>query len=50
MSERREHALYDLTWEDTGEAIEEADFVALPCGSIEQHSTNLPVSADLIRR
>lgn len=49
MSERREHALYDLTWEDAGEAIEEADFVALPCGSIEQHSTHLPVSVDSIR-
>ena len=49
MSEPREYALYDMTWEDAGERIPDADYVVLPCGSIEQHSTHLPLSVDSIR-
>lgn len=49
MPERRAHALYDLAWPDAEDAIADADYVALPCGSIEQHSTHLPVSVDSIR-
>lgn len=37
------------TWEDADEAVEDADFVALPCGSIEQHSIHLPLSVDTLR-
>ena len=49
MSEPREYALYDMTWEDAGEQIPDADYVVLPCGSIEQHSKHLPLSVDSIR-
>jgi creatinine amidohydrolase len=38
-----------LTWEDAGEALDRADYVVLPLGSIEQHSTHLPVSVDSLR-
>lgn len=41
--------LYTMTWEEAGEAIAASDFVVLPTGSIEQHSTHLPVSVDSIR-
>ncbi|MGB9986928.1 creatininase family protein [Salarchaeum japonicum] len=43
---------YDLgsmTWEDAESALADAAFVVLPCGSIEQHSTHLPVSVDTLR-
>ena len=43
---------YDLgsmTWEDAGEALETADMVVLPTGSIEQHSKHLPVTVDTLR-
>jgi creatinine amidohydrolase len=46
---RPDVALKNLTWEEAGEAIAEADFAALPCGSIEQHSLHLPLSVDSIR-
>jgi creatinine amidohydrolase len=49
MDEPTDFELEHLTWEDAGRAIEDADFVALPCGSIEQHSHHLPVSVDAIR-
>lgn len=38
--------LEELTWEDSAEELEEADFVALPAGSHEQHSLHLPVTTD----
>ncbi|MES3161985.1 MAG: creatininase family protein [Halorubrum sp.] len=41
--------LYGLTHETAGDAIENADFGVLPTGSIEQHSTHLPVSTDTLR-
>jgi creatinine amidohydrolase len=41
--------LFDLTWEDAADAIDTADFVVLPTGSIEQHSLHLPVSVDALR-
>ncbi len=41
--------LFGLTHEEAGDAIEGADFGVLPTGSIEQHSTHLPVSTDTIR-
>ncbi|MWV65211.1 creatininase family protein [Halorubrum sp. JWXQ-INN 858] len=41
--------LYGMTWEEAGEAIEQADLAVLPTGSIEQHSTHLPVSTDTLR-
>lgn len=44
-----EHDLSRYTWEGAGPAIQDADFVALPSGSIEQHSIHLPLSVDSIR-
>lgn len=41
--------LAELTWEEAEQAIEDATFVVLPCGSIEQHSSHLPLSVDTIR-
>ncbi|MFB6188567.1 MAG: creatininase family protein [Halapricum sp.] len=38
-----------MTWEDAETALDEADLVVLPCGSIEQHSIHLPVSVDTLR-
>lgn len=43
------HELSGCTWEEAGPAITDADFVALPSGSIEQHSIHLPLSVDSIR-
>jgi creatinine amidohydrolase len=43
---------YDLgskTWEDAEAAFADAEFVVLPCGSVEQHSIHLPVSVDTLR-
>lgn len=42
-------SLFDLTWKDAAEALDTADFVVLPTGSIEQHSLHLPVSVDTLR-
>lgn len=41
--------LAELTWPEAESAIEAADFLALPCGSIEQHAHHLPLSVDSIR-
>ena len=43
---------YDLggmTSAEAGEAISGSDFVVLPLGSIEQHSSHLPISVDTLR-
>jgi creatinine amidohydrolase len=45
----RSRDLFDLTWEEAGESFDEADFVVLPTGSLEQHSIHLPLSVDIIR-
>lgn len=44
-----DYDLGSMTWEDAETAIEEADFVVLPCGSVEQHSLHLPVTVDTLR-
>lgn len=41
--------LEECTWVEAEAAIEEATFVALPCGSIEQHGHHLPLAVDAIR-
>ncbi|GAB6878697.1 hypothetical protein JCM17823_09710 [Halorubrum gandharaense] len=41
--------LFTMTYEEADDAIAEADFAVLPTGSIEQHSTHLPVSTDTLR-
>ncbi len=41
--------LFGLTHEDASDAIDDADFGVLPTGSIEQHSTHLPVATDTLR-
>jgi len=38
-----------MTWEDAESALGDADYVALPTGSLEQHSIHLPLSVDTIR-
>ncbi len=45
----RKVLLEEMTSEEAGKAIKEADFVVLPAGSIEQHSLHLPLSTDSIR-
>jgi len=45
----RNYKLSEMTWGEAEKAIKEADFVVLPTGSIEQHSTHLPLSVDSIR-
>lgn len=44
-----EYDLGSMTWEDAEDAIEDAEFVILPCGSVEQHSLHLPVTVDTLR-
>lgn len=44
-----DHDLMTMTWEDAGDAFEAADAALLPTGSLEQHSTHLPVSVDSLR-
>ncbi|MFB6301108.1 MAG: creatininase family protein [Halobacteriales archaeon] len=46
---RNEYLLSELTWEDAEAAYKQADFVALPTGSHEQHSIHLPLAVDSIR-
>lgn len=41
--------LLTQTWEEAERSIHEADFIALPCGSLEQHSLHLPLSVDSLR-
>lgn len=41
--------LGNLTWPEADTAIEDADFMVLPTGAIEQHSLHLPVSVDTLR-
>ncbi|EMA61653.1 creatininase [Halorubrum distributum JCM 13561] len=41
--------LFGMTWEEAGDAIDDADFAVLPTGSIEQHGPHLPVSTDTLR-
>jgi len=41
--------LAEMTWQEAETAFDEADFVVLPCGATEQHSTHLPTSVDSIR-
>ncbi|WP_188979855.1 creatininase family protein [Halocalculus aciditolerans] len=38
-----------MTWEEAETAFKAADYVALPCGSTEQHSLHLPMSVDTLR-
>ncbi|RLG52055.1 MAG: creatininase family protein [Thermoproteota archaeon] len=45
----RKVLLEEMTSEEAGKAIKEADFVILPAGSLEQHSLHLPLSTDSIR-
>jgi creatinine amidohydrolase len=44
-----EYDLGSMTWEEAEDAIEDAEFVVLPCGSVEQHSLHLPVTVDTLR-
>jgi creatinine amidohydrolase len=44
-----DYDLGSMTWEDAEDALADATFVVLPCGSIEQHSLHLPVSVDTLR-
>lgn len=44
-----DHDLAALTWEDNAARIDDADFVALPTGSTEQHAPHLPTFVDSLR-
>jgi creatinine amidohydrolase len=44
-----DYDLGSMTSEDAETAIEDADFVVLPTGAIEQHSLHLPLSVDTLR-
>jgi creatinine amidohydrolase len=45
----KDYDLGSMTWEDAEVAVAGADFVVLPTGSVEQHSTHLPVTVDTLR-
>jgi len=45
----KRHLLCEMTSEEAGKALKEADFVVLPTGSVEQHSKHLPLGTDSIR-
>lgn len=44
-----EYDLGSMTWTDAEDALVDADFVVLPCGSVEQHSLHLPLTVDTLR-
>lgn len=48
-STKPQSLLAEMTWQEAETAFEEADFVVLPCGATEQHSTHLPTSVDTLR-
>ncbi|MFC1909917.1 creatininase family protein [Chloroflexota bacterium] len=38
--------IYDMTWEEVGEVLKKPHCLLVPVGSVEQHSTHLPLSVD----
>lgn len=44
-----DYDLGSMTWADAEDALIHADFILLPCGSIEQHSLHLPLTVDTLR-
>lgn len=41
--------LFEMTWEETQEALQETDMVVLPTGSTEQHGPHLPLGNDALQ-
>jgi creatinine amidohydrolase len=41
--------LFEMTWEETQEALEETDLVVMPIGSTEQHGPHLPLGNDALQ-
>jgi len=41
--------LYEMTWEEAGEAIEKDGIALIPVGSTEQHGLHLPLGSDSIQ-
>ncbi len=41
--------LFEMTWEETQEALKETDLVVLPLGSTEQHGPHLPLGNDALQ-
>jgi creatinine amidohydrolase len=41
--------LFEMTWEETQEALQETDMVVLPIGSTEQHGPHLPLGNDALQ-
>ncbi len=41
--------LFEMTWEETKEALQETDMVVLPTGSTEQHGPHLPLGNDALQ-
>jgi creatinine amidohydrolase len=42
-------SLFEMTWEEVGEALKKTDIVILPVGSVEQHGPHLPLGSDSIQ-
>ena len=41
--------LFEMTWEEVAEALEETDIVLIPVGSTEQHGPHLPLGNDAMQ-
>lgn len=41
--------LYEMTWEEAQEALQETDIVVVPIGSVEQHGPHLPLGNDAMQ-
>ena len=38
--------MFEMTWEEVGEALKETDMVIVPTGATEQHGPHLPLGTD----
>ena len=41
--------LFEMTWEEVGEALKKTDIVIVPVGSTEQHGPHLPLGSDSLQ-
>jgi len=46
---KRPKTMFEMTWEEVQEALQETDMVVLPIGSTEQHGPHLPLGNDAIQ-
>lgn len=45
-SVRGPKTLFEMTWEEVAEALQETDTIIVPVGSVEQHGPHLPLGSD----